>query len=100
MSYKEQILNTDCIYCYNCCKCCQRTPTKQCCFSGWENHCEILISEYDTHDKNNNNFCCTCFCTLLFFAPKCIITFPCIPFTCYNYMRNKYNKTENNNYIC
>ncbi len=33
-------------------------------------------------------------------GPKIAFTLPCIPFICYNYMRNKCRKTENTNYIC
>ena len=103
MSYKDQILNTDCICC--CKKSQPHTQTqsspssRQCCFSGWSAHSEIFISEYDTVG-NNNDACCTCFCTLLCIVPKCVLTSPYMPFTCYNYLRNKCNKTENNNYVC
>lgn len=93
--YKEQIQNPDCI-----CKCMQRQPDKQCCFSGCANHCEIYITDFDQIDKKNNDFCSTCFCTLLCFGPKFVITLPFWPFTIYNCLRNKCMKTENNNFIC
>ena len=95
MSYSEQIINSDCM-----CKCIQRPPDRQCCLSGFTNHCEILITKYDSKDKELNDFCCTCFCTLLCIGPKLVITLPFLPFTCYNSLRNSCMKTKNNNYIC
>lgn len=100
MSYSEQIINSDCTYCYNNCKCCQRSPDRQCCLSGFTNHCEILITEYDSVQKENNDFCCTCFSTLICLVPKLVITCPFTPFTCYNSLRNTCMKTNNYNYIC
>ena len=72
MSYKEQIQNPDYL-----CKCMQKPV-----------------------DKKNNDFCSTCFCSLLCFGPKFVITLPFWPFTIYNCLRNTCMKTENNNYIC
>ena len=95
MSYKEQIQNSDCK-----CKCMERPLDRQCCFSGFTNHCEVFITDYDSIDKKNNDCCSTCFCTLLCFGPKFTFTLPFWPFTIYNCLRNTCMKTENNNYIC
>jgi len=100
MSYEDQIINSDCTYCYNNCKCMKRQQDQQWCCSGWYTLCPILITDYDSVQKENNDFCCTCFCTLICLTPKLACICPFIPFICYNSLRNRCMKTENNNYIC
>jgi hypothetical protein len=98
MSYKDQELNSDCSYCT--CKCIERTSTKQCCLASCANHCEIYFTDYNDVDKMSNDCCSTCFCTLLCFGPKFVLTLPLWPFTIYNSLRNSCKKTSNVNYIC
>jgi hypothetical protein len=93
---KEQIQNSDCKRCTYC----SHPPGKDCCFAGCTNQLLILVTEFDTVDKKNNDFCCTCFCTLLCFGPKFAISLPWWPFTWYNVLRNKCSGTKNVNYIC
>ena len=96
--YKDQIINSDCACCNL--SCLKREQGKDCCFASCTNHCFVYISEYDSKDKELNDGCTTCCCTLLCFAPKFIVTLPFWPFTFYNCLRNKCKDTSNVNYIC
>ncbi len=94
--FEEQTINSDCKYC----KCKYSQTGKDCCFASCTNHCLLYITDFDSVDNKNNDFCSTCLCTLLCIGPKFAVTLPMWPFTCYNFLRNKCKDTKNVNYIC